>query len=310
MAEPHAGKSNVVTGAFGYIGRYIAAELLAHGQTVRTITTHPQKSNPFGPRVQAFPFHFDDPDLLTERLAGADRLFNTYYVRFEHAGATFDEAVANTRTLFACAKRAGVSKVIHIGVTNASLDDSLPYYRGKAQQDQALRDLGVDYAILRPTLVFGAEDILVNNIAWLLRRSPIFPVFGGGQYRIQPVFVGDLAKEAVRMADLGGRQEADIIGPESFTFERFVKVIAAKIAPRTRFFHLPARLGWALGVPIGWLLGDVLLTWNELKGLMEEKLTSPAAPRGRTAFSRWLEENKDQLGTKYTSELARHFFNS
>jgi NADH dehydrogenase len=156
--------------------------------------------------------------------------------------------------------------------------------------------------------VFGVEDILVNNIAWLIRRFPLFPIFGDGQYRVQPIFVGDLAKEAVRLADLSGRQEADIIGPETYTFKSFSKLIAAKVAPGTRFIHLPPRVGWALGAPIGWLLNDVLLTWDELQGLMREKLTSPEAPRGETAFSQWLAANYDQLGAEYTSELARHFY--
>lgn len=180
---------NVVTGAFGYIGRYIARRLLESGEAVRTITTHSDKPNPFGPAVEAFPYNFDQPDELVASLRGATALYNTYWIRFEHGGMTFQQAVRNTHTLFECARQAGVKRIIHISVTKASLESRLPYYRGKALQEQALMDSGVSYAIVRPTLVFGREDILVNNIAWLIRRFPLFPIFGCGQYKLQPVYV-------------------------------------------------------------------------------------------------------------------------
>ena len=299
---------NVVTGAFGYIGRYITRELLRREQHVCTITTHPDKPNPFGSRVKAFPYDFEYPDRLTARLEGAERLFNTYYIRFEHGGATFDQAVANTRTLFESARRAGVQKIVHIGVTNSDPDDELAYYRGKAQQEQALRDVDVDYAILRPTLVFGVEDILVNNMAWLIRQFPVFPIFGSGEYRLQPVFVGDLARIAVEAADRVGPEMLDVIGPETYTFESFIREIADALRPATRMIHVPPRLGHAIGKPIGWLMGDVLLTWDELKGLMREKLMSEVAPLAATNFSVWLRQHKEELGRAYTSELDRHFY--
>ncbi|MFP3855252.1 MAG: SDR family oxidoreductase [Anaerolineales bacterium] len=299
---------NVVTGAFGYIGRYITRELLSRGQRVRTITTHPDKPNPFGPKVNAFPYHFENPEKLTAQLDGVEKLFNTYYIRFEHGGVTFDQAVANTQILFECARRAGVQKIVHIGVTNSDPDDELAYYRGKARQERALRNMDVDHTVLRPTLVYGVEDILVNNIAWLIRHFPIFPIFGSGEYRLQPVFVGDLAQIAVDVAGREGAEAFDVIGQETYTFKSFVRKIVDELSPATQMIHVPPRLGQAMGKPIGWLMGDVLLTWDELKGLMREKLTSEGAPQTETNFSDWLREHKDELGMAYTSELGRHFY--
>ena len=195
---------NVVTGAFGYIGRYITRHLLEQGGSVRTITTHPDKPNPFGEAVQAFPYNFDQPDQLIDSLRGASTLYNTYWIRFNYGGDTFEKAVRNTATLFECAKEAGVGRIVHISVTQASAKSDLPYYRGKAQQEQALANCGVPYSIVRPTLVFGKEDILVNNIAWLIRKFPVFPIFGSGQYKVQPVFVEDLARIAVTSAGSPG----------------------------------------------------------------------------------------------------------
>ena len=298
---------NVVTGAFGYIGRYIARHLLESGEAVRTITTHPDKPNQFGGTVEAFPYNFEQPDELVARLRGASTLYNTYWVRFEYGGVTFRRAVQNTITLFECAKKAGVERIIHISVTNVSLESRLPYYRGKALQEQALIDSGVSYAIVRPTLVFGKEDILVNNIAWLIRKFPVFPIFGSGQYKLQPVYVEDLATVAVACARDSTSVVLDAIGPETYTFAEFVRLIAARIKPSVKLVRMPAAIGIALGQAIGFAVRDVILTRDELQGLMDGLLTSQQAPNGPTRFTDWLEMHGDEIGSAYSSELGRHF---
>ena len=298
---------NVVTGAFGYIGRYITRHLLESGEAVRTITTHPDKLNPFGSVVEAFPYTFDRPQDLVASLRGASTLYNTYWVRFEYGGSTFEQAVRNTITLFESAKRAGVGRIIHISVTNASLDSRLPYYRGKALQEQALISSGVSYAIVRPTLVFGKEDILVNNIAWLIRTFPLFPIFGSGDYKLQPVYVRDLATIAVACARDSHSVTLDAIGPEVFTFEEFVRLLALKIKPGVKFVHLPPAIAIALGHIVGLAVRDVILTRAEMQGLMDGMLISRQAPNGTTRFTEWLEEHRDEVGAAYSSELGRHF---
>jgi len=298
---------NIVTGAFGYIGRYIARHLLDVGEAVRTITTHPNKPNPFGDAVEAFPYSFDDPEKLVATLRGSSTLYNTYWIRFEYGGATFQQAVRNTVTLFECAKKAGVSTIVHMSVTNASVESRLPYYRGKALQEHALIASGVSYVIVRPTLVFGKEDILVNNIAWLIRTFPVFPIFGDGRYTLQPVYVGDVAASAVSCARDQKGVILDVIGPETFTFENFVRLISAKIRPGVKLVHMPPTIGIGLGRVIGFAVRDVILTSDELRGLMEGMLTSGQAPNGSTRFSEWLELHKDEIGVTYSSELRRHF---
>ncbi len=298
--------ASIVTGAFGYIGRYIALRLLDQGESVRTITTHPHKPNPFGSAVQAFPFDFDRPDALTDHLRGASTLYTTYWVRFEYGGATYQQAVANTRILFESAQRAGIERIVHISVTHAT-DSALPYYVGKAAQERELVRCGVPYSIVRPTLVFGSEDILVNNIAWLIRRFPVFPVFGSGRYRVQPIYVKDLAAVAVESAKGDGRLTLDAVGPEDWTFDEFVHAIAAQIRPAERFVSMPPSLGIALGRLIGLAVGDVILTRDELRGLMDNLLTSSQKPNGPTRFSEWLIDHREQVGLTYRSELARHF---
>lgn len=298
---------NVVTGAFGYIGRYIARRLLEMGEQVKTVTTHPDKPNPFGSAVEAFPYSFDRPDQLIASLRGGSTLYNTYWIRFEYGGATFRRVVENTATLFQCAKKAGIAKIVHISVTGASVGSRLPYYSGKGLQESALLESGVPYSIVRPTLVFGQEDILVNNIAWFIRKFPVFPIFGSGQYRVQPVYVGDLACIAIAGAKDVQSTILDAIGPEVFAFEDLVQLIASRIKPSVRLVHVSPRVGIALGQIIGLAVRDIVLTRDELQGLMDGLLTSDQPPNGTTRFSQWLEANKDTVGTKYSSELGRHF---
>lgn len=233
---------DVVTGAFGYIGRYIARALLEKGRAVCTITTHPDKPNPFGPAVEASLYNFDHPDALTRTLNGKDTLYNTYWMRFPYGGQTYESALANTNTLFRCARQAGVKRIVHIGVTRASPNSGLPYYRGNARQESLLRESGVPFSIVRPALVFGKEDILVNNIAWLLRKFPMFPMFGEGRYRVQPVFVEDLAEIAIRQSVSTAGTIVDAIGPETFTFYELVALIAAKIGRNPLMLKVPPDL--------------------------------------------------------------------
>ncbi|HIM80527.1 MAG TPA: NAD-dependent epimerase/dehydratase family protein [Dehalococcoidia bacterium] len=309
MANESSNKSelNVVTGAFGYTGKYIARRLLADGIRVKTLTGHPERPNPFGAQVVAAPFNFDDLPTLIDQLSGASTLYNTYWVRFSRGEVTFDRAVENTRTLIQAAKDAGVGRIVHVSITNPSLNSSLPYFRGKAQVEEAIIDSGISYAIIRPTVIFGIEDILINNIAWMLRRFPLFVVPGGGGYRFQPIFVEDLAGLAV---DAGGQEDnliLDAAGPETYTFDEFVRLVGQTMGSRTKIVHLPSALALGISKIVGYFLGDVVLTRDEITGLMSDLLISDAPPAGNTSLKSWLTINVATLGGSYTSELDRHY---
>src|SRR6266850_2127364 len=214
-----------VTGAFGYSGRYIANRLLQAGHNVITLTNSPKRSNPFGNKLQAFPLRFDQPDILARSLRNVDVLINTYWVRFDHKLFTHEQAVANTRTLFEAAKSAGVRRIVHVSITNPDIHSDLPYFRGKAELEATLISLGASYCILRPTVLFGKEDVLINNIAWSLRHLPVFGVFGTGDYKLQPIYVDDLASVAVEKAGNGRNEVVNAIGPETFTYRGMVEMV-------------------------------------------------------------------------------------
>jgi NADH dehydrogenase len=298
---------DIVTGAFGYTGKYITERLLAMGKQVGTLTGHPERPNPFGNRISVSPFSFDNlPELVTV-LRGASTVYNTYWVRFPYGRTTFQQAVSNSEILVKAAEEAGVRRIVHLSITNASRDSSLPYFRGKGLVEEAIIHSALSYAILRPTLIFGKEDILINNIAWLLRRFPVFAIPGAGDYRVQPVFVSDLAEIAVRAGQEQGNSIRDAVGPENYTFNEMVLLIARAIGSRARMIHLSPRLALLLSKLIGRLVSDVILTRDEVRGLMAGLLVSKSPPTGWTRLSEWLADNAGQVGTRYSSELGRHY---
>jgi uncharacterized protein YbjT (DUF2867 family) len=300
ISERHA-----VTGAFGYCGRYIAQRLVDEQRDVITLTNSVSRVNPFGDRIKPYPFHFDQPRLLTESLQGVSVLYNTYWVRFNHRKFTHADAVRNTLTLFNAAKEAGVQRVVHVSITNPSPESNLEYFRGKAILEQALIKSGLSYAILRPAVLFGKEDILINNIAWALRRLPVFGVFGDGRYRLQPIYVDDLARLAVEQGKSRDGVIIDAIGPETFSYRELVAKIGELIGKRRRIIAVSPWLGYAVGWLLGLVKGDVLITKDEIEGLMADLLYVTSPPTGTTVLTEWIKDHAETLGRRYASELAR-----
>lgn len=296
---------HAVTGAYGYSGKYIAQRLLDEGRNVITLTNSISRANAFGDRIKAFPFDFDKPDRLVEHLRGVSVLYNTYWVRFNHRLFKHADAVRNTLALFEAARRAGVQRIVHVSITNPSEGCGLEYFEGKAVLEKALIESGISHAILRPAVLFGKEDVLINNIAWVLRRLPVFGVFGDGRYRIQPIHVDDLAALAVEQGKVRENAIINAIGPETFTFRELVAKIGAIIGKARPVVSFPPRLGYVVGRLLGTLVGDVVITREEIEGLMADLLYVNAPPAGTTVLTEWVREHAETLGRTYTSELAR-----
>ena len=296
-----------VTGAFGYVGKYIAHRLLESARSAKTLTNHPERPHPFGDKIDVAPLSFGDPAQLCDSLTGCHTLYNTYWVRFSHGDVTFDDAIRNTITLIDCAKRVGVRRIVHISITNPSEDSPLPYFRGKAILEEAVRTSGLSYAIIRPTVVFGREDILINNIAWLLRRSPLFLVPGSGDYKVQPVHVEDVATLATRTGTSDEDLVVDAVGPEVFTFKGMVTVVRDAIEAKCLILGGPTSLALLASKIIGRVVGDVMLTREEADGLKAGLLVSSDPPTGTIRFSKWVNEHKSTLGAIYANELRRHY---
>lgn len=299
---------NVVTGGLSYIGKFITQRLVSQGKRVLVLTNHLQRDNPFGDQVMVAPYDFDRHDTLVGRLKGVSTLYNTYWVRFDHGLVSFEKAIANTERLIKAAEAAGIKKFVHMSVSNPSQDAPFPYYRGKAVLEKLIAQSRLSYAIIRPTLVYGGEqEILVNNIAWLLRRFPIFAVPSDKAYRLQPIHVDEVADLAIHAADHLHNQIVDAAGPDIMTFEEMVRLIAKKIGSWSVLFHASPGLSLFLLKIVDLLVNDVVLTRDEMGALGEERLVSKQPPIGKMRLAHWLDRNANQLGRRYASEMVRHF---
>jgi uncharacterized protein YbjT (DUF2867 family) len=301
-------EADLVTGAFSYSGSRIARVLIESGREVRTLTSHPDREHPLRTRVQALPYRFDDPVALARSLEGITTLYNTYWVRFARGGTTFATAVANSSALFEAARIAGVARIVHVSIANPSIYSPLPYYRGKALVERALAETGVPYAIVRPTFLFGGgRDILANNIAWILRRMPLFVVPGDGRYLVQPIHVDDLARICVQAARGRSGVIMDAAGPDTMSFEELVRAIRDAVGRRTPILHAPPAAMAALARALGLIVRDVVLTADEIRGLTAGLLVSHQPALGHISLTEWLNEHGSTLGDAYANELDRHF---
>lgn len=299
---------DLVTGAFSYSGSHIAQRLLESGRRVRTLTFHPDRDHPLQAHVHALAYRFDDPAALVRSLEGVSTLYNTYWVRFDRGQTSFANAIENSRMLFFAAKRAGVQRIVHVSITNPSVESALPYFRGKALAEYALAQSGMSYAIVRPTWLFGGQrDVLVNNIAWILRHLPAFATPGSGTYPVQPVHVDDLARICIDVAASNHDLVTDAAGPEQMRFSDLVALIRAAVGAHAPIIPLPPTLMTVAARALGLLVGDVVLTPDEIAGLMAGLLTSHHPPRGHIIFSDWLQQQRASIGSAYANELQRHF---
>ena len=295
-----------MTGAFSYSGRFVAQQLLERGRGVRTLTNHPRPDEPLATRIPSYPLDFSDSAALVTALTGTDTLYNTYWVRAPQGSLTHGVAVENTRRLIEAARRAGVRRIVQTSIANPTASAS-SYYRGKAALEEAVRACGLSYAIVRPTLLFGEGDVLINNIAWLLRHLPVFAIPGDGRYRLQPMHVKDHANLLVEV----GSQAADVVvdsaGPEIFTFDQLVQLLRRVLNVRALVVHASPALAMAGASVAGRVVRDMLLTREELDDLMHDILVSHEPARGTTRLTDWLSLHRDDVGRRYASEMERHY---
>jgi NADH dehydrogenase len=297
---------DVVTGAFSYSGSAIAKALMASGRTVRTLTGHPERSGDH-PDIEARPLDFDDQLGLVDSLSGATTLYNTYWVRFAHRQIDHERAVANSRTLFAAAKRANVGRIVHVSITNPSLASPFPYFRGKALVERALAESEVSYAVVRPAILFGGDGVLINNIAWLLRHLPVFGIGGDGSYRIRGIHVDDLAQLCLQVNGQADDSVTDAVGPERPTFNELVTSIRDAVGARARIVHVPGAVVPVLSSVLGMALHDVLLTKDEYQAMATGLADTDGPSTGSTRLSAWIADQGSDLGIHYANELRRHF---
>lgn len=296
-----------VTGSFGFTGRALTERLLAAGHDVVTLSRRSGEGDPLAGRITVRPLNLERADELKISLEGVETLFNTYWLRFPRGAATFEGAVARSAALLAAARDAGVRRVVHVSVVNASMGAETPYVRAKAALEAVVRASGLEWTIVRPTLTYGPDDILINNLAWALRRLPVYGLPGLGRYTVQPVHVDDVARICVEAAAGPAGVTVDAAGPETMQYRELVDRVRAAIGSRSIVVPMPAPLVLAAARVLGLGVRDVVLTRDEIRELTSSLLTSHEPPRGVIRISDWLPANASTLGRHWSSELARNY---
>jgi uncharacterized protein YbjT (DUF2867 family) len=295
-----------VTGAFSYSGQYIARAFLKRGWEVITLTRNPDRPHALNNKIKAYALDFSKPQELQERLRGIDTFVNTYWVRYNYPGSSFEQAVENSRILISAVKKAGVRRFVHISVSKPDLKSKLPYFRGKQQVEDLITTSGLSYSILRPTIIYADEEVLINNITWLVRHFPFFPIPGDGEYRMQPIYAEDLAGLVVRGAESKNNEILDAAGPEFYSLNELLKLLKRVTGSKTLLIHLPVPIALMLAKVVSFVLGDVMLTKDELTAFMEERIMTGLPALGKSRFSEWALQHSKTLGTRYVNELKRH----
>lgn len=302
-----------VTGAFGYTGRHVARALLERGERVRTLTGRPWLPDPFAgqfpDRFEVTPGHFHDERALAQSLEGVDTLYNTVWIRFPSGGHTFERVIEDSGRLFRAARMAGVRRVVHVSVSQPHERSPLPYFAGKARAERLLAESRISFSIVRPTLIFGPgpeEALLLNNIAWFLRRFPVFGLPGDGRYPVQPVDMRDVVDLCLAGAVGPDGITVDAAGPDRISFRDLVVRIRDAVGGPARLLSMPpAVVASACGI-LSPFLRDTILTRDEIDGLIEGRLVGEAPRACRRRFETWLESVAGTIGRCYVSDRRLH----
>ena len=302
------GRRDAVTGAFGFTGRAIATALLGSGREVVTLSRRSGREDPLARRLAAIrPLDFVHSERLIMALDGVDTLYNTYWMRFPRGGRTFEDMVRETDALLAAAAAAGIRRLVHVSVIKADEGAETAYVRAKGRVERLVRGSGLPFTIVRPTLTYGPDDILINNLAWALRRLPVYGIPARGRYRIQPVHVDDVARICLEAAQAEPGGTVDAAGPETLEYRDLVALIRRSVGSRSLVLPMPALAVLSAARALGVLVGDVVLTRDELRELMSSLLTSSDTPRGQIRITDWVPQNADGLGRRWSSELGRNY---
>jgi uncharacterized protein YbjT (DUF2867 family) len=273
----------LVTGGTGFVGTHLVNRLLQRGHEVAVLARDPAKTrNRYNRPVETVRGDVLDPESLSAAIAGRDAVVHLVGIIHEAGEQTFDrmhrEAAEN---VVAAAKAAGVRRLVHMSAMGSFEDSPSAYGRTKAAGEKAVRASGLEWTVIRPSIIFGPGDGFVSLLAPITRSNPGFiPVIGPGTTRFQPVAISDVTRvfaDALEKPETRGKVY-EVGGPEIFTLNQIYREIAVAVGkPRKPMIHFPVWYGRLLArgfeTLARWgLFADPPLTRDQLKSLSRDNV--------------------------------------
>ena len=277
-------RRTAVLGGSGFIGRYIVQRLAARGDVIPVGCRRAEEAKFLKPlgnvgQIATLNLTIGDEQILPAFLAGNDALVNCVGILRESGSQTFDRMHHTGPGRFArLAREAGIERFVHISAIGADPRSSSAYARTKAAGEAAVRDAFPTVTILRPSVVFGAEDQFFNRFAAMATISPVLPLIGGGHTRFQPVYVGDVADAVLKCLDdptTAGRTY-ELGGPKVYTFRELIELMLGEIRRKRLLVDLPFGLA-AIQARLMSLLPNPPLTPDQVELLKRDNVVSSGA---------------------------------
>ena len=234
----------LITGAGGFVGSNIRKELT--GRPLRLLVRNSEEiKGPLGDDVEIVEGDVTNASSLAGKLDGCEAVIHLVAIINESGDQTFDRVIRQgTVNIVDEAKRAGVSRILHMSALGTRNDKAFPYFEAKYQAEQAVKGSGIPWTIFRPSVIFGPGDEFINTLANLVSKAPILPVVGDGKSKFQPVQVGEVAI-AFRVAlddPATAYHTYDLGGPDILTYEQMMDTIATQLGKKPPKIHVPVGL--------------------------------------------------------------------
>lgn len=238
-----------LTGGTGFVGGYLRAALRQAGHTLVALTRHPE---PPADGITWLRGELAETDILTEAMRECDAVVHLVGILTEHGNATFQRVhVQGTEQVLAAMRQAGVTRLLHMSALGAGPKQPTAYFRSKWQAEELVRAAGIAYTIFRPALIFGPGDGFLSVLIRQVRRLPIVPVVGTGTYPFAPISIHAVCAaylHALAHPQATLAKTVELCGPEVYSYEEILRLIAAHYAITKLRVHIPLwvmRLGIA-----------------------------------------------------------------
>src|SRR5499433_785424 len=272
-----------VFGGTGFLGRRIVRHLHDAGLAIRVASRHPDAApSLFSGDVsglEAVHADVNDDGSVASAVAGAWAVVNAVSLYVERGKDTFHSVhVEAAKRIAVLARQAGAETLVHISGIGANAGSVSPYIRSRGEGEAAVLDAFPSARVVRPAVMFGPGDAFLTPLMAMLRRLPVFPMFGSGATRLQPVYVEDVADAVVRILRApAASQLYELTGPRVYTHQELLRTIAASAGTRPFLVPFPFSLWHALGY-VAEALPSPPLTRNQVELMGQDNISKPDAP--------------------------------